>query len=92
MLRLMFWLAAIIGFLFALDRLFLYLESRGWIYYRKKKPSPGSVGNAFLEIQQFLEPSKKYVVQIKKEEKRDQQGSGDLPPESEDLTSEEDEQ
>ena len=65
--------------LFLLDRILLKMESRGWIYYRRKKPSQSSLGNAFLEIQSMLEPSKKVLVEIKKEEKKEQADSGDPP-------------
>jgi len=83
-LKIFFWLAIVVGVLFLLlifDRLLLYMEKRGWIYYRKKKPNPASVGDAFLEIQKFLEPTKKYVVQVRKNEKGEQQETGNLIPE-----------
>jgi len=83
-LKIIFWGILIVGLILGLDRFLLFAERRGWIYYRKKKPSSSALGNACLEIQQILEPSKKYVVQIKKEEKRDQQEAGDLPSEEED--------
>ena len=57
------------------------MESRGWIHYRRKKPSRSSFGNAFLEIRSLLEPSKKAMVEVMKEEKKDQADSGE-PPES----------
>ena len=63
--------------IFAFDRLFLYMEKRGWIYYRKKKPSSSALSNACLEVQQLLEPSKKYVVEVKKDEKKQQAEAGD---------------
>lgn len=80
MLKVIIWMGCGIAVLLLLDRLFLYMEGRGWIYYRKKKPSSSALSNACLEVQQLLEPSKKYVVQIKKDERRDQQEAGDLPP------------
>jgi len=67
--------------LFLLDRLLLKMESRGWIYYRRTKPARSSLGNAFLEIQSMLEPSKKAMVDVMKEEKKEENESGD-PPES----------
>jgi len=73
------WVAAAAIALLVLDRLLLSMERRGWIYYRKKKPSGTSLGNAFLEIQSILEPSKKMIVAVKKEEKKEQAESGDPP-------------
>ena len=49
--------------LFCLDRLFLYLERRGWIYYRRRKPSGGAIGDVFLEMQSFVQPSIRNVVE-----------------------------
>lgn len=83
-LKTLFWIGLAAGLLLGLDRLLLYAEGRGWIYYRKKKPSSSALSNACLEVQQLLEPSKKYVVQIKKDERRDRQEAGDLPPEEQD--------
>lgn len=81
MLKVILWMAGGIAVLLLLDRLLLYAERRGWIYYRKKKPSSSALSNACLEVQQLLEPSKKYIVQIKNDERRNQQEAGDLPPE-----------
>jgi len=44
--------------LFFLDRLALAMERRGWIYYRNKKPSSTSLGNAFLNLQSLIEPGR----------------------------------
>lgn len=78
-LKLLVWLAIIAVAIFGLDRLLLAMESRGWIYYRRKKPGSSALGRVCLEVQQLLEPSKKYVIQIK-EERKEQQRAGDLPP------------
>ncbi|MDI6697424.1 MAG: hypothetical protein QME85_00610 [Candidatus Saccharicenans sp.] len=78
-LKLLVWLAIIAVAIFGLDRLLLAMESRGWIYYRRKKPGSSALGRACLEVQRLLEPSKKYVIQIK-EERKEQQQAGDLPP------------
>lgn len=80
MLKVLVWVACGIAFLLLLDRLFLYMEGRGWIYYRKKKPGSSALSNACLEVQQLLEPSRKYVVQVKRDERRQLQETGELPP------------
>jgi hypothetical protein len=49
--------------LWLLDRLGLWLEDRGWLYYRKKKPTSSST-SAWIGMQQFIEPGVKHVVQI----------------------------
>ena len=83
-MKISLWIAAAGLILFLLDKLFLWMERRGWIYYRKKKPSRSSLGNAFLEVQSFLEPSKKIMVEVKKDEKKEQAESGDPPQPGED--------
>ncbi len=80
--KLLVWLAIMAVAIFGLDRLLLVMESRGWIYYRRKKPGSSALGRACLEVQQLLEPSKKYVIKIK-EERKEQQQAGDLPPDQE---------
>jgi hypothetical protein len=67
--------------LFVLDRLLLWMERRGWIYYRKRSASGGSgVGNALLEVQSLIEPDKKEILEVMREDKREQAESG-APPE-----------
>lgn len=54
--------------LFLLDRFFLWAEARGWIYYRKKKASPGTLGSAFLQVQSILQPdAQKAAVELRAE-------------------------
>ena len=56
-------------------------EDRGWIYYRKKSGRPGTAASAFLEIQSMMEPSKKHVLDVMREdeEQDEQDHSGDPP-------------
>jgi hypothetical protein len=42
--------------LFFLDRFLLWAEGRSWIYYRKRKANPGTLGSAFLQVQSILQP------------------------------------
>jgi hypothetical protein len=67
--------------LYSVDRLLLWMERRGWIYYRKRSGSGGSgAGNALLEIQSLIEPDKKQIIEVMREDKREQAESG-APPE-----------
>ncbi len=68
---------AVIGFL--ADRFLLWAEARGFIYYRKKKASPGTLGSAFLEVQSMLQPGAHEVVEQLREEKAESDESGDPP-------------
>ena len=48
-------LAGVLLGLYALHRLALWAEQRGWIFYMKKKPSTTALGSAFLEIRQLAQ-------------------------------------
>ncbi len=53
----------IVVVLFCLDRVLLAMERRRWIYYRKRKPEGGATGRVFLEMQSFVEPAIKQVME-----------------------------
>lgn len=70
--------------LYALHRVALWAEARGWIYYMKSRGHSTRAGSAMLEVQQLLEPSKKHVIEMK----RDQRGVSDdqgEPPDPDDA-------
>jgi putative acetyltransferase len=56
------------GLLYALHRVALWAEGRGWIYYLNRKPSSSALGNAFLEFQSMIEPETRPLVEARKEE------------------------
>ena len=64
---------------FALDRFLLWAEARGWIYYRKRKASPGTLGSAFLEIQGMLQEGAKHTVEERRAEAPEVDEHGDPP-------------
>jgi hypothetical protein len=61
--------------LWLLDRLGLWLEDRGWLYYRKKKPTTSSM-SAWVGLQQFIEPGVKHVVQMGQERRIEDDQAG----------------
>ncbi len=68
-LQWLLWLVVPLGLLAALyllDRLGLWLEGRGWLYYRKKKPTSSRL-SGFVIFQEFIEPSVKHIRHIHKE-------------------------
>jgi hypothetical protein len=81
--RAVFWilvLAAAAVILFALDRLALWMEARGWIYWRKSKHNPsGALGNAFQELQSILEPEKGRAAEQRLHEDPGKAESGEPP-------------
>ncbi len=61
------WGAAAIGIiaiLIGLDRLCLWLEDRGWLYYRRKKPTSSPM-SALVAMQQFIDPGVMHVVEVR---------------------------
>ncbi|MBI4891521.1 MAG: hypothetical protein HY821_12920 [Acidobacteria bacterium] len=71
------WLIAAAAVLYALHRLACWMEDRGWIYWTRSRGYATRAGNAFLEVQQLLEPSKKVVLEAKRDEKAQQDDAGD---------------
>lgn len=67
--------------LLVLDRIALWAEGRGWIYYRRKRASPRALGNALLETQALLEPRAREVVEALSERPAEGDASGE-PPET----------
>lgn len=52
--------------LYILDRCCLWLEEKGLLYYRKRKPDrSGLIGNALLELQNIFNPSTQNVIEMK---------------------------
>ena len=74
-------LAAIAVALWALHRLAVWAETRGWIYYRSRRGSSGTLGNAFLEMQQMIEPSKRIVLEERRREVHEENDEAG-PPEA----------
>ena len=68
--------------LYALYRLGLWLEERGWLYYKHKKPSSSAVGS-FVALQNLLEPPTQHVLQLKEQKRhrgeQEAPGQGDPP-------------
>ena len=71
--------AAAAAALFALHRLALWMERRGWLYYIHNRPSASSLGNAFLEVQSLVEPGKRPAVEASREERSEAARAGDPP-------------
>ncbi|HWY87278.1 MAG TPA: hypothetical protein VNX28_11165 [Gemmataceae bacterium] len=60
--------------LYGLHRLGLWLEKRGWLFYKHKKPSSSAAG-CFVALQQVLEPPIQHVLHVN-EQKRQQAEEG----------------
>jgi hypothetical protein len=62
----------------ALHRAALWAEARGLIHYRRRGAS-GALGNALLEVQAILEPSKRHVIEERLRDPAEDAESGDPP-------------
>lgn len=60
--------AGIVAALWAIDRLALAAEARGWIYWRRRQASLGTRAGAMLEIQALLEPGRRHVIEARQSE------------------------
>ncbi len=76
-------LAAIPPTLFALHRLALWLEARGWLYYREKQPQRRS-GSALGPLAELIDPSVKMVHVVQEnadcDDAKGKGGDGGPPP------------
>ena len=54
--------------LVVLDRLALWMASRGWIRWRRSEPSGGgAMAGVLTEFQQIVEPSVRHVIEDRQE-------------------------
>jgi hypothetical protein len=81
MLEVLSWFAVVVLGLWALHRVALWAERRGWIYWTRRKASPGTAASALLELQSLLEPGNKHVVESRFEEHSEENESGEPPGE-----------
>lgn len=68
--------AAVLLLVYGAHRLASWAESRGFIHYRKRRGSSGTLGSAFLELQTMIEPSKKIVLEERRREVRGEDDEG----------------
>ena len=73
------WGAVVVVGLVVVDRLLLWIESRGWIYYRRNKPGRGAATYHLLEWTSILDPSMRSAQEILVEEEEQEDESG-APP------------
>jgi hypothetical protein len=59
---------AILGALFLIDRLGVWAERRGWIYWRKARPK--TMGRAVLGgLQEFIEPEIRHAIEAQEQDR-----------------------
>ncbi len=65
--------------LYLLDQLGLWLERKGWLYYRRRKPESGIIGNSLQELNALLLPSNRHVIEVKQNEAIYKKSEADAP-------------
>jgi len=75
MLDIPLWIAGIAIALIALDRLLLWMEARGWIYWRKVKSK--SSGGDVLTGFGFTDPGTRHLEEARREHVAEDEDDGD---------------
>jgi hypothetical protein len=70
---------AIVSSVLALDRVLLWVESRGWMNYRRHGLSRGAALYHMLELQAIFDPGIQQVIEAEYRERKEQDESG-APP------------
>ena len=71
------WIVVVLACVFVLDRGLLRMESRGWINYRNTGLSRGAATYQAFELQQIYDPAIKQVVEIRYQQRKQQDDSGE---------------
>ena len=77
-MRLLVAAVAAIAALATVDQLFLWMERRGWIYWRRRKPDPR--GALLGPIDNVFNPAHEHVTQQQETEERLADIQGDAAP------------
>ncbi|HBY59259.1 MAG TPA: hypothetical protein DEH78_05525 [Solibacterales bacterium] len=64
-----FALAAAAVCLYALHRLALWLEDKGWIFYARRRARPDALGNALVNLHELVKPEVRHTVQARRPRK-----------------------
>jgi hypothetical protein len=73
------WILATLVGLFVLDRILLWIEARGWIYYRRNKPGRGAGTYHLLEWNSAFDPTMRQVLEERVRESVQDEESGEPP-------------
>lgn len=65
--------------MYLIDQFLLWLERQGFLYYRHHKSKEGVLGNALMELQAYLNPSARHVIEVKQNTAKFKKGEADAP-------------
>jgi hypothetical protein len=78
-MKTVFALAALVALIVLIDRMALWAEARGWIYWRRKKPSGSPTGDVLLDLNVF-EPGARHVIDVRQAEPTDEISIDEVVP------------
>jgi hypothetical protein len=76
MLEIVLWILVGVAGLILLDQLFLWMERRGWVYYRKVKPKSSGLGDIFVGSDVF-NPGARHLQEARHEHVLEEEDDGD---------------
>ena len=79
MTKVLVWGTVIMAAGLALDRLLLWMESRGWLYWRRNRPARGASTYHMLELHSNFDPGIQHILEVTVKEEEDEDDSGDPP-------------
>ena len=79
MIQILLWIATAAVGVFVLDRLALWAEANGWIYWRRKKVGTTSIGAILSDLNTVTNPAAQHVVEAKQAKKLEERDNGDPP-------------
>jgi len=78
-MRTVLWAGTLVVVLVLVDRILLWAEARGWIYYRRSKLARGAGTYHLLEWNSAFDPTMKQVQEEMVREEREAEESGEPP-------------
>jgi hypothetical protein len=75
LLEIVLWILVVVAGLLLLDRLFLWMEENGWVYWRKVKRK-GSAGDVLTGFG-FTDPGTKYLEEARQGTVQEDEDDGD---------------
>ena len=79
MLGVALWIGAAALVLWLLDRLALWAEAKGWIYWRRKKAQTGAMSSILMNLNVVTNPSAQHVIEAKEAKKLEERENDDPP-------------
>jgi len=78
-IQIVLWIIALAIAAFLFDRVALWAEDNGWIYWRRRKASTTSIGAILSDLNTVTNPSAQHVVEAKQAKKLEERDNGDPP-------------